>query len=76
MVRGNSLFDKALRLTAVVLAAVILFGVGIMSSRATERSEDSLRILCLGIEHNAANTARFDPEIVELCAGVGVQPVP
>lgn len=62
---------KTLRMLGLGLALGL---ISLLTIAGADASRDNRRVLCIGILHNAANTANQDPNVLRLCGEVGVYP--
>lgn len=64
-------------LLTIVVAIALLFGTMVyFGSHQSDAPQEGVEVLCIGIMSNTANPARFDARVRELCAKVGVFPLP
>ena len=61
---------------AVPLLAVLSIFAAATARNASTQTRGTREVLCIGIMYNETNTARFDERLGDLCAEVGVFPVP
>ena len=59
----------------IMLGLFLLLVTSVLSHVSSENTKGTREVLCIGIERNTANTARFDPRVEELCGEVGVHPI-
>lgn len=67
----------AARIVAAVMAVLLVTGLDVALYVNQHKAPDATRrVLCHGVLNNMTNEARFDPEVIALCAEVGVYPNP
>ena len=79
---GVSVLAAIVGFVVVIALATVLFRSQALERRQTARNvarlvleaEKNRRVLCLAVVRNPANAASDDPEVLRLCAEVGVEP--